>query len=128
MAGLLIRWVITAFALWLTATLVPNLVTIRSAGAAVVAALVLGLVNAIVRPILTLLTLPFTIVTLGLFLFVLNAAMFGLAALIAGKGFEVHGFFGALVGSLLVSLISLVLNMIVGETGKPKKLESRYKG
>lgn len=128
MRGLLVRWIITALALWLTAVLVPSLVTIRNAGAAILAALVLGLVNAIVRPVLVLLTLPFTIVTLGLFLFVLNAAMFGLAALIAGKGFEVHGFWGALVGSLLVSLISLVLNMIVGETGKPKKLESGYKG
>jgi len=126
MRGLLIRWIITALALWLTATIVPGLVTIRSAGAAIIAALVLGLVNAIVRPILLLLTLPFTIVTLGLFIFILNAAMFGLAALIAGKGFEVHGFWGALVGSLLVSLISLVLNMIVGDTGKAKKLDSGY--
>jgi putative membrane protein len=126
MRGLLIRWVVTALALWLTATIVPSLVTIRNAGAAIVAALVLGLVNAIVRPILLLLTLPFTIVTIGLFIFILNAAMFGLAALITGKGFEVHGFWGALVGSLLVSVISLVLNMIIGETGKPKKLESGY--
>jgi len=126
MRGLLIRWVITALALWLTATIVPNLVTIHNVGAAIVAALILGLVNAIVRPVLVLLTLPFTVVTLGLFLFILNAAMFGLAALLAGKGFEVHGFWGALVGSLLVSLISLVLNMIVGETGKAKKLESGY--
>ena len=126
MRGLLIRWIVTALALWLTATIVPGLVTIRSAGAAIIAALVLGLVNAIVRPVLLLLTLPFTIVTLGLFIFILNAAMFGLAALLTGKGFEVHGLWGALVGSLLVSAISLVLNMIIGETGKPKKLESGY--
>lgn len=127
MRGLLIRWAITAFALWLTATLLPQLITIRSAGAALIAALVLGLVNAIVRPVLILLTLPFTLVTLGLFLFVINAAMFGLAALLAGKGFEVHGFLGALVGSLLVSLISLLLTTLVGETGKVKKLESGYR-
>ena len=126
MRGLLIRWVVTALALWLTATIVPGLVTIRSAGAAIIAALVLGLVNAIVRPVLLLLTLPFTIVTLGLFIFILNAAMFGLAALLTGKGFEVHGLWGALVGSLLVSAISLVLNMLIGETGKPKKMESGY--
>jgi len=126
MKGLLIRWVVTALALWLTATIVPGLVTIRSAGAAIIAALVLGLVNAIVRPVLLLLTLPFTIVTLGLFIFILNAAMFGLAALLAGPGFQVHGFWGALVGSLLVSIISLVLNMIIGEAGKPKKMESGY--
>ncbi|HEV8480130.1 MAG TPA: phage holin family protein [Candidatus Eisenbacteria bacterium] len=126
MRGLLIRWVVTALALWLTAVIVPGLVSIHSVGAAIIAALVLGLVNAIVRPVLLLLTLPFTIVTLGLFIFILNAAMFGLAALLAGKGFEVHGFWGALVGSLLVSVISLVLNMLIGEAGKPKKMESGY--
>jgi putative membrane protein len=123
MRGLLVRWVVTAFALWLTATVFPGLITIRNVGAALIAAVVLGLVNAIVRPILMLLTFPFTIVTLGLFLFVLNAAMFGLAALIAGRGFEVHGFWGALVGSICVSIISLVLTWLIGERGKVKKLE-----
>ena len=127
MRGLLIRWVLTAFALWLTATLFPGLVTIRSAGAALIAALFLGLVNAIVRPVIILLTLPFTLVTLGLFLFVVNAAMFGLAALLAGRGFEVHGLWGALIGSLVVSLISLLLNTLIGESGGVKKLESGYK-
>jgi len=126
MRGLLVRWVLTAFALWLTATIFPGLITIRDAGAALIAALVLGLVNAIVRPVLMLLTLPFTIVTLGLFLFVLNAAMFGLAAWIAGRGFEVHGFWGAVVGSICVSLISLVLTWLIGERGGVKKIEKGY--
>jgi putative membrane protein len=126
MRGLLIRWVLTAFALWLTATIFPGLITIRDAGAALIAALVLGLVNAVIRPILVLLTFPFTIVTLGLFLFVLNAALFGLAAAIAGRGFEVHGFWGAVFGSICVSFISLVLTWLIGERGGVKKLEKGY--
>jgi putative membrane protein len=126
MRGLLVRWVLTAFALWLTATVFPGLITIRNAGAALIAALVLGLVNAVVRPILVLLTFPFTLVTLGLFLFVLNAAMFGLAAWIAGQGFEVHGFWGAVIGSICVSAISLVLTWLIGERGGVKKLEEKY--
>lgn len=126
MRGLLVRWVLTAFALWLTATVFPGLITIRNAGAALIAALVLGLVNAVVRPILVLLTFPFTLVTLGLFLFVVNAAMFALAAAIAGQGFEVHGFWGAVIGSICVSAISLVLTWLIGERGGVKKLEKKY--
>jgi putative membrane protein len=126
MRGLLIRWLLTAFALWLTATLFPSLITIRSAGAALLAALVLGLVNAIVRPIVILLTFPFTLVTLGLFLFVVNAAMFGLAAWLAGNGFQVHGLWGALGGSLIVSVISLLLNWLVGERGGVKRMRRGY--
>lgn len=126
MRGLIIRWLLTAFSLWLTATLFPGLITIRNAGAALIAALVLGLVNAIVRPVVVLLTLPFTLVTLGLFLFVINAAMFGLAALLAGSGFQVHGVWGAVLGSLCVSFFSLVLTWLVGERGRVKRLERGY--
>ena len=81
--------------------------------AAAVAALVLGLVNAVVRPILVILTLPVTILTLGLFLFVVNALMFWLVAEVV-KGFTVNGFVAALVGSVLYSLITLVVNALVG--------------
>jgi len=126
MRGVLIRWVLTAFALWLTATLFPSLITIRGVGAALLAAVVLGLVNAVVRPIVILLTFPFTLVTLGLFLFVINAAMFGLAAWLTGGRFAVHGLWGALAGSLIVSVISLVLTWLVGERGKVKKMERGY--
>jgi putative membrane protein len=126
MLGIIIRWLLTAVAIWLTATIFPNWITISNAGAALVAALMLGLVNAIVRPIVTLMTLPVTFLTLGLFLLVINAAMLGLAALFAGKGFEVHGFWGALFASIVISLFSLVLNMLVGEKGAVQKLTSGY--
>ena len=126
MRGLLIRWVLTAFALWLTAVLLPELVSVRDARSVVLAALIIGLVNALVRPVIILLTLPFTLVTLGLFLFVVNSAMFALAALLAGEGFRVHGFWGAVLGSLVMGLISLVLNTLVGDRGKVKLLRSGY--
>ena len=81
-------------------------------GAALIAALLIGLCNAIVRPVLVVLTLPVTVITLGLFLFVINALMFWAASGIAGSGFQVHGFWAALIGSLLYSIISLVIESL----------------
>jgi putative membrane protein len=126
MFGIIIRWLLSALSIWLTATIFPNWITITNAGAALVAALMLGLVNAIVRPIITLMTLPVTFVTLGLFLLVINAAMLGLAALLSGKGFEVHGFWSAIFASIVISIFSLILNMIVGEKGMLSKMTSGY--
>ena len=111
MLNLLVRWLLNAAALLLVAYLYPG-VTVASFFAAMIAALVLGLVNALVRPILVLLTLPVTILTLGLFLFVINALLFWLVAEIV-QGFQVTGFVGALVGSLLYSVITLVINWLV---------------
>jgi len=116
MLALLVRWLLNAAALLLVAYLYPG-VTVASFVAALIAALVLGLVNAIVRPILVLLTLPVTILTLGLFLFVINALMFWLAAEIV-QGFHVSGFVGALVGSILYSVITLVINWLVAPRRK----------
>lgn len=121
MRGLLIRWVLSAFALWLTAVLLPGFVQVRDFWGALLAAAVLGLVNALVRPIFVILTLPLTLLTLGLFLFVVNAAMLGLAAALAGSALEVNGFWGAVVGSIVLSLISLALNLLVGREKKPKE-------
>lgn len=81
------------------------------------AALVLGLVNAIVRPILLLLTLPITVITLGLFLLVLNGAMLGLAALLV-PGFVIEGFWTALSGAILVSITGMVANWFIGPKGQ----------
>jgi putative membrane protein len=100
----LLRGAIAAFGLWLAAQLVPG-IRIEGAGTLAGAALLLGIANAIVRPVLVVLTLPITILTLGLFLLVVNAATFGLVAL-ALKHFHVDGFVPALLGSLLVSFIS----------------------
>lgn len=111
MMTLLVRWILNAAALMLVAYLYPG-VQVASLGAALLAAVVLGLVNAVIRPILLALTLPVTILTLGLFIFVINALMFWLVAEIVG-GFQVAGFWAALVGSILYSLITLVTSWIV---------------
>ncbi len=105
--GFLAHWAIVAVALWFAAQVVPG-VTVRSVPVLLVGALVLGLVNALVRPVLTILTLPITILTLGLFYLVVNAAAFGLAAALV-PGFQVAGFGSAVLGALLVSLVSWVL-------------------
>ena len=110
MMHLLIRWIVNAAALMLVAYLYSG-VTVTSFGAALIAALVLGLVNAVVRPILVLLTLPVTLLTLGLFLFVINALLFWFVAEVV-QGFQVSGFGGALLGSILYSIITLITSWL----------------
>jgi len=105
---IVIRWLLLAAALLLVAHLYPG-VQVASFTSAMIAALVLGLLNALLRPILVLLTLPVTVLTLGLFLFVINALMFYFAASLL-DGFHVAGFVAALVGSLLYSLCGLVID------------------
>jgi putative membrane protein len=112
MGSLLLRWLLSALALLAVAYLYPG-VRVESFFAAVIAALVLGLVNALVRPILILLTLPVTIITLGLFLFVINAGLFWFVAQVV-KGFSVDGFLSALVGSILYSLVTLLVSWVFG--------------
>ena len=111
MLSLLARWIVNAAALLLVAYLYPG-VTVESFFAAAMAALVLGLVNAVIRPILILLTLPATLLTLGLFLFVINALMFWLVAEIV-PGFKVTGFGAALLGSILYSVITLLTSWLL---------------
>ena len=111
MLTLIARWIINAAALLLVAYLYPG-VTVESFFAAMIAALVLGLVNAFIRPLLVLHTLPVTILTLGLFLFVINAFLFWFVAEIV-TGFKVTGFGAALVGSVLDSLITLVTSWLL---------------
>ena len=106
----LVHWAIVAAALWVAASVVPG-VTVTTVPALLIAAFVLGLVNALVRPILTILTLPITILTLGLFYLVVNAAAFGLAAAVV-PGFSVAGFGSSVIGALLVSLVSWVLGAL----------------
>ena len=112
MTRLLIVWLINALALLAVSYLIPS-VQVASFGAALVAALVLGLVNAVIRPLLILLTLPVTILTLGLFIFVINALMLMLVSLIPQLGFSVENFLWALIGSILISLVSGVLSKVV---------------
>jgi putative membrane protein len=111
MVKLIVRWLLLAAALLLVAYLYPG-VTIKSFGAAMIAAFVLGLLNTIVRPLLVLLTLPVTLITLGLFLFVINALMFWAAAYVL-DGFNVTGFAAALIGSVIYSLCGMVIDVAV---------------
>ncbi len=116
MRGIVLRTLIIMLGLALASAIIPG-VEIKGTGVLIVAALLLGLVNAIVRPIAFLLTLPLTIVTMGLFLFVLNAAMFGLVASMLGK-FYVAGFWSALFGAAIVSITSTVASWYIGPDGR----------
>ena len=104
---LLSKWLLSAAALLLVAYLYQG-VEVRSFTAALIAAFVIGLLNAVVRPVLVLLTLPVTVLTLGLFLFVINALMFWTAASLL-DGFQVRDFTAALIGSLIYSVIGMVV-------------------
>ncbi|MBS0447113.1 MAG: phage holin family protein [Proteobacteria bacterium] len=106
---IIVRWLLLAAALLLVANLYPG-VEVRSFGSAMLAALVLGLLNTLLRPILVLLTLPVTLLTLGLFLFIINALMFYFAASLL-QGFHVAGFGAALIGSLIYSLCGMVIDV-----------------
>ena len=104
---LIVKWLLSAVALLAVAHLYTG-VQVQSFTSALIAAFVIGLLNTIVRPILVVLTLPVTVVTLGLFLFVINALMFWAAASLL-DGFQVAGFGAALLGSLIYSLLSIVI-------------------
>ena len=114
----LIRWVVNAAAVFLAANLVPG-IAVTGFGAALVAGLILGFVNALIKPILFVLTLPFTIVTLGLFIFVVNAICFALVAWLV-PGLSVSGFWAALFGALVVSLVSWLLHALVDGKDPPR--------
>ena len=116
MPGFLLRMGISALGLWIASAIVPGM-HIAGGGTLVVAALLLGFANAVVRPIAILLTLPLTVVTLGLFLFVINAAMLGLVAALL-DGFALRGFLSALLGSIVVSVTSWVASWYVGPRGR----------
>ena len=105
---LLARILLNGVALLVAAWFTPGL-HLAGPGTALVAGAVLGIVNALVKPVLILLTLPFTLVTLGLFLFIVNALCLGLTAALV-PGFDIDGFWAALIGALLVSVVSWMLN------------------
>jgi putative membrane protein len=107
----LIRWLLLAGALLLVAHLYPG-VEVKSFSSALIAALVLGLLNTLLRPILVLLTLPVTVLSLGLFLFVINALMFWAAAHLL-SGLAVAGFWAALIGSLIYSLCGMLIDVLI---------------
>ncbi|HZU14697.1 MAG TPA: phage holin family protein [Chloroflexota bacterium] len=111
---LVLKWLLSAVALIIVAKLVPGIhVTII---AALIAAIVIGIINAILRPIVTILTLPLTLITFGLFVFVINALLFWLAAVIVPH-FSVHGFLAALIGSIVYGLLGWAVTFIVERIG-----------
>ena len=107
-----VRIMANAIAILLIAYLLPQLMLAEGASSALAAAFVLGLVNAVIRPIFVLLTLPVTILTLGAFLLVINGLLLWLVSGIV-TGFHVNGFFGAVAGSVLISIVSGVLTSVV---------------
>lgn len=116
MQGIFVRTLIIMLGLFLADRLVPG-VWIDGTFNFLLAALLLGLVNAFVRPLLLILTLPMTIITLGLFIFILNAAMFGLVAAMLDN-FQVAGFWSALFGAIVVSITSTVASWYIGPKGR----------
>lgn len=107
----LVRWLINAAALYATAYLVKG-ITVTDTTSLLLAAILLGIVNAFIRPVLLVLTLPFNVMTLGLFTFVLNALLLWLTSSLV-DGFIIEGFFAAFIGSIAVSIISSILSMML---------------
>ena len=123
MTGFVLRVAIVALGLWLATQILPGLY-FASSGTLLAAALLLGIVNAVVRPIAVVLTLPITLLSLGLFLPVINAAMLGLVALLL-SGFQISGFWTAVGASLIVSLTGWVAAGLIGNNGKVEVMRSR---
>ncbi|MGH7274263.1 MAG: phage holin family protein [Nitrospiria bacterium] len=126
MKGLLIRWVINALALIVISQVIKG-IEVDNVLAAFVAAAVLGVINAILRPILLLVTLPITILTLGLSALVINGFMLYLAGNLV-KGFHVYGFWSSVFGALFLSVISWVANAFINDRGRIEYIEvhTRY--
>ena len=120
MVGFLLRAAITALGLWVASEILSGLV-FESTSKLVVAAILLGIVNAIVRPLAFILTLPITVVTLGLFLLVLNAGMVAIVAWIV-PGFTISGFWTAVGAALIVSLVSWAASSVIGSNGRVEVL------
>ena len=123
--GFLIRLCLNALALLIVSTVIPG-IEVRGVLPALSAAFFLGLVNAVVRPILLILTLPLTIVTLGLFIPVINAFLLKLVSLMI-QGFEVHGFWSAVFGALLLSIVSGLLSLFINDQGRVEVVVHRHR-
>src|ERR1035437_10766490 len=109
---LLLNWVLSAVSVWIVAQLVPG-IHVNGAVAALIAALAIGFINATIGALLKILTFPLTLLTLGLFWFVINALMLELASAVLSPGFKVSGFLAAFVGAIVLSLVNLLLKAIV---------------
>lgn len=126
MVGLFFRWLILTLAIVAAAYLIEG-IQVSSFFAALFAAALLGILNALFRPILILLTLPINILTLGLFTFVINALLLMLVSGMIG-GFAVTGFWPALIGSVIISLVSWALTALVSDKGKVEVISLKRRG
>lgn len=109
---LLLHWVLSAFAVWIMAQIVPG-ISLSGARNALIAALVIGLINATIGLVLKVITFPLTLLTLGVFWLVINAMMLELASALLAPGFQVHGFLAAFIGAIVLSLVNMLLKAIV---------------
>jgi len=123
MKGLVLRWLILTVAILVAAYLIEG-IEVKGFWSAFFAAAILGVLNALFRPILIILTLPITILTLGLFTFVINAVLIMMVSGVIG-GFEVHGFWSALLGSLIISVVSWLLSSFINEQGRVGTIDLR---
>lgn len=112
---LLLNWILSAIAVWIVARVVPGFY-VSGFTSALIAALVIGFINATIGLLLKILTFPLTLITLGLFWIVINALMLEFASALLSPGFQVRGFFAAFVGAILLSLVNMVLKALVGTT------------
>jgi putative membrane protein len=123
MKGIALRWLVLTLAIMVAAYLIRG-IAVKGFPSALLAAAMLGILNAFFRPILIILTLPINILTLGLFTFVINAILLMMASGVIG-GFEVQGFWPALLGSLIISIISWLLSSFVNEKGRVEYIDLR---
>ena len=123
MQGLVVRWLVSALALYLT-SLVVNGVHVSGVMSLLFAAVTIGILNSVIRPILLLLTLPLNILTLGLFTFVVNGLMLKIASDVV-KGFTVDGLWPAIAAALLMSFFSFFINLLIGDNGKVETVRIR---
>ena len=124
MPGFFLRLIVVALGLWLASALVPG-IQVGGVGTLLGAALLLGIVNAVVRPVVLLLTLPFTVLTLGFFLLVINAAMLGLVAALFDN-FSISGFWAALFGAIVVSITGWFASWFIGPRGRVEVIVVRH--
>ena len=123
MKGIILRWLVLTLAIMVAAYLIRG-IAIKGFSSALLAAAMLGILNAFFRPILIILTLPINILTLGLFTFVINAVLLMMASGVI-RGFEVQGFWPALLGSLVISIISWLLSSFINEKGRVEYIDLR---
>ena len=123
MRGLLIRFVVTGVAVFLASQIIPG-IEVDTPGAGVAAVLVLALLNAVIRPVLYLFSMPLIILTLGLFMVVINALLLEFVSVLV-KGFQVSGFWPAFLGAIVISVVSTTLNLWVSEQGRWEIVRSR---